>query len=56
VTRGGAPACVETCPTRSLTFGDLADPGSAVAQLVARRRHKVLREDQGTEPNVFFLS
>ena len=31
-------ACVETCPTRTLTFGDLADEGSPVAQLVARLR------------------
>jgi Fe-S-cluster-containing dehydrogenase component len=56
VAKGQQPACVETCPTRSLTFGDLADPDSAVAQLVARRRHKVLREDQGTQPNLFFLT
>jgi tetrathionate reductase subunit B len=56
VTKGGKPACVETCPTRSLTFGDLADPSSAVAQLVERRRHKVLKPEQGNEPHVFFLS
>ncbi len=56
VTKGQSPACVETCPTRSLTFGDLADPESAVARLVERRRHKVLRPDEGTGPNVFFLS
>jgi tetrathionate reductase subunit B len=56
VTRGKSPACVETCPTRSLTFGDLADPQSAVARLVEHRRHKVLKPEQGNEPNVFFLS
>jgi Fe-S-cluster-containing dehydrogenase component len=56
VATGRRPACVETCPTRSLTFGDLADPRSEVARLVERRRHKVLRPEQGTEPNVFFLT
>ena len=56
VAKGQQPACVETCPTRSLTFGDLADPESPVARLVATRRHKVLEPDKGTEPNVFFLS
>ena len=56
VVKGKQPACVETCPTRSLTFGDLADPESPVARLVATRRHKVLEPDKGTEPNVFFLS
>jgi Fe-S-cluster-containing dehydrogenase component len=56
VATGRQPACVETCPTRSLTFGDLADPGSDVARLVERRRHKVLQPQRGTDPHVFFLS
>jgi Fe-S-cluster-containing dehydrogenase component len=56
VEKGRVPACVETCPTRSLTFGDLADPASAVAQLVARRRHDVVKPEAGTVPNVFFLT
>jgi Fe-S-cluster-containing dehydrogenase component len=56
VARGQQPACVETCPTRALTFGDLADPASDVAQQVARRRHKVLQPEQGNHPNVFFLA
>ncbi len=56
VQRGKLPACVETCPTRSLTFGDLSDPLSPVAQLVARRRFTVLQPEQGTVPNVFFLA
>jgi Fe-S-cluster-containing dehydrogenase component len=56
VARGDEPACVGACPTRSLTFGDLSDPESAVARLVKRRRRRVLQPEQGTEPNVFFLS
>jgi Fe-S-cluster-containing dehydrogenase component len=56
VERGKGPACVETCPTRSLTFGDLADPSSPVAQLVARRPHAVLQPEAGTRPHVFFLT
>ena len=56
VRAGKQPACVETCPTRSLTFGDLADPGSAAARLVRSRRSKVLRPESGNGPNVFFLS
>jgi Fe-S-cluster-containing dehydrogenase component len=55
VRRGQGPACAETCPTRSLTFGDLADPESAVARLVRTRRHKVLLPERGNGPNVFFL-
>jgi Fe-S-cluster-containing dehydrogenase component len=56
VEQGKDPACVETCPTRALTFGDLADPQSAVARLKARRPHAVVKPEAGTEPNVFFLT
>jgi Fe-S-cluster-containing dehydrogenase component len=56
VKREQQPACVETCPTRSLTFGDLDDPGSAVARLVRGRKQKVLKPESGNEPRVFFLS
>ena len=55
VARGDGPACVETCPTRSLTFGDANDPDSVVARLLRARRHEVVRPEAGTEPNVFFL-
>lgn len=55
VQRGQEPACVDTCPTRALTFGDLADPESPVARLLRSRRHEVSRPEAGTSPNVFFL-
>jgi Fe-S-cluster-containing dehydrogenase component len=55
VKKGQDPACVTTCPTRALTFGDLADPASAAAQLHGARRHVVVKPEAGTEPNVFFL-
>jgi Fe-S-cluster-containing dehydrogenase component len=56
VKAGKLPACVEVCPTRSLTFGDLEDPSSAVARLVASRRFTVLQPGAGTRPHVFFLA
>lgn len=56
VQAGREPACVETCPTRSLTFGDLADPASAVSGLRRSRTHAVLQPGAGTEPYVFFLT
>jgi Fe-S-cluster-containing dehydrogenase component len=30
------PRCVEVCPTAAITYGDLDDPSSAIAQLAAR--------------------
>ncbi len=56
VRAGKQPACVETCPTRSLTFGDLRDADGALARLLARRAHQVLTPEAGTEPHVFFLT
>jgi Fe-S-cluster-containing dehydrogenase component len=55
VENGQSPACVEICPTKALTFGDLADPESEVARLRSRRKNKVIQPEQGTEPQQFFL-
>jgi Fe-S-cluster-containing dehydrogenase component len=56
VAAGKQPACVDICPTRSLTFGDLADPESPVSRLRRSRKHAVLRPETGNEPFLFFLS
>jgi Fe-S-cluster-containing dehydrogenase component len=55
VARGRLPACVETCPTSALVFGDRSDPESAVSRALRAGRVKVLRPELGTEPNVFLL-
>ncbi len=56
VRNGKQPACVEACPTRALTFGDLNDPASEIARLLRERKHKVNRPELGTQPRVFFLT
>lgn len=53
--RGEQPACVQTCMPRARTFGDLNDPDSEISRLVAERRGFRLKEELGTEPNVFYL-
>jgi len=49
------PACVQTCPVRALTFGDLDDPTSAVSRAIAGREGFRLLEEAGTEPRVHYV-
>ena len=50
------PACVQTCMGKAIHFGDLNDPASEVSQLLRRRKWMRLKEELGTEPNVYYLS
>jgi Fe-S-cluster-containing dehydrogenase component len=49
------PACVNICPVTARYFGDLNDPESKVAQIIASTPTFRLREDLGTEPNVYYI-
>lgn len=49
------PACVESCPTQAMIFGDLADPQSEVSKLERSKRAFRLLEDLGTHPKVVYL-
>jgi molybdopterin-containing oxidoreductase family iron-sulfur binding subunit len=53
---GELPACVTTCIGRATLFGDANDPTSLVAELIARPNVMRLKEEQGTEPRVFYLA
>ncbi|NLE77091.1 MAG: 4Fe-4S dicluster domain-containing protein [Chloroflexi bacterium] len=49
------PACVQTCPTDALVFGDLNDPDSRVSKLERSNRAFVLLEEMGTQPSIAYL-
>lgn len=51
------PACVQSCPTDALVFGDLNDPKSRVSKLAHdQRAYKVLDHHLNTQPSVSYLS
>jgi len=50
------PACVESCPSQAMYFGDLEDPDSEVAKFAESPRAFRLLEDLGTRPKVIYLS
>ena len=56
ITRGALPACVEACPTGARSFGDRADPGSPIHDLLAERRVGRLRPELGTRPRALYLA
>ncbi|MBI2267466.1 MAG: 4Fe-4S dicluster domain-containing protein [Armatimonadetes bacterium] len=49
------PACVQSCPTSALVFGDFHDPHSAVSKTARSPRAVRVLEDLGTEPRIVYL-
>ncbi len=49
------PACVQTCPTRALVFGNLVDQKSQVRKLAADRRAYQAMGYLNTKPAVIYL-
>jgi Fe-S-cluster-containing dehydrogenase component len=50
------PACVQSCPTRAMVFGDLSDSESEVSRLARSSRATKLLGELGTRPKVNYLS
>lgn len=52
---GEEPMCVKCCPARARVYGDLDDPESDISQLRRQNNVRILLEDKGTRPQVFYL-
>jgi molybdopterin-containing oxidoreductase family iron-sulfur binding subunit len=51
---GRWPACAKTCTGKAIHFGDFGDPASEVSKLLWTRAAVRLKEDAGTEPNIYY--
>jgi Fe-S-cluster-containing dehydrogenase component/formate-dependent nitrite reductase membrane component NrfD len=52
---GLEPACAIVCPATAIIAGDLDDPASRIARLVAREQVEVRKVEQGTRPKVYYI-
>lgn len=50
------PACVQSCPTNAIVFGDLKDPNSRISKLFKDDRNYHLLEQLHTLPSVGYLT
>lgn len=49
------PTCDLVCPVGARVFGDLDDPTSEVARLIARKKATQLKAEFGTRPQVYYV-
>lgn len=56
ITKGLEPACNRNCAGRARYFGDLSDPDSEVSRLLKENPTKVLKPDEKTNPNVYYIA
>ncbi|MCH7908706.1 MAG: [Fe-S]-binding protein, partial [Candidatus Hydrogenedentes bacterium] len=50
------PACQQSCPAQALVMGDMNDPDSKIARLLASPRHYKVLEELNVRPSVGYLT
>jgi phenylacetyl-CoA:acceptor oxidoreductase subunit 1 len=49
------PACVNSCISGAMHFGDVNDPDSHISELLKETEHFRMHEELGTDPSVFYI-
>lgn len=49
------PYCVDSCPSGARVVGDIHDPDSEAYKLLRKYKSIVLKQDEGTSPNVYYI-
>lgn len=52
---GKQPYCVVSCPAGARGVGDVSNPESEAYKLLRKYKSFVLKEDEGTSPNVYYI-
>jgi Fe-S-cluster-containing dehydrogenase component/formate-dependent nitrite reductase membrane component NrfD len=55
IDQGLNPSCVNICPEQAIRFGDMNDPESDVARLIARENATVRKPEKGTRPSLYYI-
>ena len=53
---GLEPACVNICPEHAIISGDMDNPDTEIAQLLAREQVTVRKPEKATYPNLFYIN
>jgi Fe-S-cluster-containing dehydrogenase component/formate-dependent nitrite reductase membrane component NrfD len=53
--RGLEPACVIVCPVQAIVSGDMENPESSIAQLLASQKTTVRKPEKLTKPKLFYV-
>ena len=53
--QGRLPACVEACPAKARTFGDVEDPESEPSKVLEKDEAISVGDDPNTGPSVYYI-
>jgi Fe-S-cluster-containing dehydrogenase component len=55
ISKGMKTACVDACPFGARMIGNIKDPDDPVTKIIQNERVAVLKEEYGTNPQVYYL-